>query len=114
MVLVHKILNETDWAAAVAEGVFKGAGIDLQDGYIHLSTSAQVRETARLWFALVRGLVLVSFNEASLGGDLKYEASRGNALFPHFYGVINVALAASVHPLNVGADGLHVFPEYVQ
>ena len=114
MALVHKIVSASDWNAAVAEGVFKGAGIDLKDGYIHLSTSSQARETARLWFAGVRGLLLVSFNAASLGDDLKYEASRGGDLFPHFYGVLHVAQAVSVHPLNTGADGLHVFPEFVQ
>lgn len=113
MALVHKIVSETDWNAAVANGVFKGAGIDLQDGYIHLSTSSQTRETARLWFAGVRGLLLVSFEEASLGDALKYEASRGGALFPHFFGVIDTALAASVHRLDIGPDGLHVFPEFI-
>lgn len=113
MALVHKIVSEADWNEAVAQGVFKGAGIDLQDGFIHLSTSAQVRETARLWFAGKRGLLLVSIDETSLGDALKYEASRGGALFPHVYGVLNVALALSVHPLNLDVDGLHVFPEFI-
>ena len=113
MALVHKILSETEWNAALAEGVFKGAGIDFQDGFIHLSTSSQVRETARLWFAQVTGLVLASFDDAALGDALKYEPSRGGDLFPHFYGALDVALAVSVHPLSIGSDGLHVFPEYV-
>lgn len=114
MALVHKIVSEADWNSAIASGVFKGAGIDVQDGFIHLSTSSQARETARLWFAGVRGLLLVSFDEASLGSALKYEPSRDGALFPHFFGVIDTALTVSVHRLDIGADGLHVFPEFVR
>jgi uncharacterized protein (DUF952 family) len=110
---VHKIVSESDWAAAVARGIFNGAGIDLDDGYIHLSTSVQVRETARLWFAGRRDLLLVSFDEASLGHDLKFEPSRGGDLFPHFFGVIDTSLARQVHALDIGADGLHVFPESI-
>lgn len=110
---VHKIVSKSDWAAAVARGIFNGVGIDLEDGYIHLSTSVQVRETARLWFAGRSDLLLVSFDETSLGLDLKFEPSRGGDLFPHFFGVIDTSLAQQVHALDIGTDGLHVFPEYI-
>ena len=43
---VYKIVLADDWKRAIDEGQFLGAGIDLKDGFIHLSTRKQVQETA--------------------------------------------------------------------
>jgi uncharacterized protein (DUF952 family) len=93
MSLVYKILTRDAWAQACAQGRFEGAAIDLKDGYIHLSTGEQALDTARLHFSGQADLVLVAFEAARLGDALKWERSRGGALFPHFYGVIDPALA---------------------
>ena len=60
--------------------------MDLADGFIHFSTAEQVRETAARHFAGQDGLLLVAIDDAKLGPALKYEVSRGGALFPHLYG----------------------------
>lgn len=49
--LVYKIAPRPLWEAAEATGVFAGASIDFEDGFIHLSSAARVKETARLYFA---------------------------------------------------------------
>ena len=111
MTLVFKICAATEWAAAEAAGVFKGSVIDHADGFIHLSSAAQVRETAARHFARVDGLVLVAFAAEELAG-LKWDASRGGAMFPHVYGHLPVRLARWVKPLPV-ASGARVFPQEV-
>ncbi|SMD18914.1 DUF952 domain-containing protein [Rhizobium sp. RU36D] len=110
---VYKILDEKLWQKAREDGVFRGAGIDLADGYIHLSTAAQAVETARLYFAGVDNLVLVAVDAAALGTALRFEASRGGALFPHLYGDLPLDAVLWVKPLPRGADGAHVFPDEV-
>ena len=107
--LIYKIVAADVWAAAKNEGVFAGAPVDLADGFIHFSDAAQVRETAARHFAGQAGLLLVAFEAAALS-PLKWEASRGGALFPHLYGPLPVEAVLAVHDLPLGAGGLHVFP----
>ena len=107
---IYKICPEPLWRAAERAGTFAGAPVDLADGYIHFSTEAQVEETAAKHFAGQSGLLLVAVDEARLGGTLKYEASRGGALFPHLYGPLDLAAVVWVKPLPVGSDGRHIFP----
>lgn len=109
--LVYKITDRSAWDAATAVGYFAGAPIDLADGYIHFSTAAQVRETASKHFAGKADLVLVGVDARALGQDLRWEPSRGGALFPHLYARLDVRHVHSVVPLPMGADGRHVFPE---
>ncbi len=113
MTTVYKIVSADLWRAAEGSGVFTGAGIDLNDGFIHLSTGAQARRTAQLYFAGQNDLVLVAADGARLGDALKYEPSRDGDLFPHLYGPLPLAAVLSVRPLHLGADGNHVFPEDV-
>ncbi len=93
---VYKICPRGDWEAAQATGAFTGAAIDLADGYIHLSTAAQVHETARLHFRGQQNLALLEVETAALGAGLRYEPSRGGALFPHLYGPLPVAAVRRV------------------
>lgn len=110
MTLIYKILSRDLWAKALQHGVFNGAAIDLTDGYIHLSTAEQAEETARRHFAGQDNLVLAAFDPSDFSATLKWEASRGGALFPHIYGSINPAQAKWVKPLLLSND-THVFPE---
>ncbi len=110
MRLVYKILPAALWDDAVRSGTFKGAGIDLADGYIHFSTAAQMRETAAKHFAGQTDLMLVAVDGDKLGIDLKYEISRGGDLFPHLYAPLQTSDIAWVKPLPLGMDGVHVFP----
>src|ERR1700676_3217766 len=106
--LIYKILSAAEWQEAERVGVFVGAGIDLQDGYIHFSTAAQAEETAAKHFAGKSDLVLVAVDAEKLGEKLKWEISRGGALFPHVYGTLPTRDASWVRPLALGLDGKHV------
>jgi uncharacterized protein (DUF952 family) len=107
--LVYKIAAGELWGAAEANGVFRGAPIDLADGFIHLSTAQQTRETAAKHFAGQRDLVLVAVDAAALGEALKWEISRGGALFPHLYGALSMQAVRSATPIPLDADGVHSF-----
>jgi uncharacterized protein (DUF952 family) len=107
---IYKICEAALWREAERAGAFVGAPVDLADGYIHFSTADQVRETAARHFSGKSDLVLVAVEAAALGTALRYEPSRGGALFPHLYGPLPVSVARWVKPLRLGADG-HVFPE---
>lgn len=113
MPLIYKICAESLWRRAERDGVFAGAAIDLADGYIHFSTGGQVRETAAKHFAGQDGLVLIAVDDACLGGALRYEPSRGGALFPHLYAPLDPACIRWVQPLPMQASGQHTLPEDV-
>lgn len=105
MAFIYKIIARGAWEAASRAGRLEGAAIDLADGYIHLSTAAQAPETARRHFTGQADLVLLRIDAARLGPTLKWEPSRGGALFPHLYGPLDCGLVEAVTAIELGADG---------
>ena len=109
---VFKIFRRPEWDAFRAAGETAGAPVDLADGFIHLSTAEQVAETAARHFAAESDLVLVAVDEERLGAGLKWEPSRGGALFPHLYRPMRLSDVIWDKSLPLGATG-HIFPEGV-
>jgi len=99
-----------EWDAARPAGRYPGSSQDVQDGFIHFSTAAQVVESAAKHRAGQDGLLLLTVDADRLGGALRWEPSRGGQLFPHLYGPLPVDAALRVDPLPLGPDGRHVFP----
>lgn len=108
--LLYKICPRALWDAAEAEGRFAGAPVDRADGFIHLSTAAQVAETALRHFAGAADLLLVAVEADDLGEALRFERSRGGDLFPHLYGDLPLAAVRAVDDLPLGPGGRHAFP----
>jgi uncharacterized protein (DUF952 family) len=88
--LAYKVLTAGQWADLQA-GRFVGAAVDVADGYVHLSSAEQLGETLAKHFAGQTGLVVASVDLARLGDAVKWEVSRGGALFPHLYGRLTMA-----------------------
>jgi uncharacterized protein (DUF952 family) len=86
--VAYKILTADQWAQFEAQGAFTGAPVDLADGYIHMSTAEQLDETLAKHFAGQSDLVIAAIDLTVLGDALKWEISRGGALFPHHYGAL--------------------------
>jgi uncharacterized protein (DUF952 family) len=107
--MIYKILTADQWATLRRDGQTAGAPVDLVDGYVHFSTAAQARETAAKHFAGRDGLVLAAVDADRLGEALRWEPSRGGALFPHLYGPLRLADVAWSAPLPL-RDGVHDFP----
>lgn len=107
--LIYKILRAAEWQALEAQGESAGAPVDLADGFVHFSTAAQLRETAAKWFAGETGLWLLACEADTLGEALRWEPSRGGALFPHLYRALRLTDVQSAEPLPLG-DASHRFP----
>jgi len=107
--LIYKIFRASEWAQLQAEGETRGAPVDIADGYVHFSTATQARDTAAKHFAGEDDLVLLALDAASLGDALRWEPSRGGALFPHLYRRLRLDDVLWHRPLP-RADGLHQFP----
>jgi uncharacterized protein (DUF952 family) len=110
MPIIYKILPAAMWAKAMKDGVFRGSEVDARDGFIHFSTASQAVETAAKHFAGQRDLILLYVDTASLDAALKWEPSRGGALFPHLYGDLALDAVTQAVPLPLGPDGAHQFP----
>ncbi|MWD29421.1 DUF952 domain-containing protein [Aquicoccus sp. SCR17] len=106
---IYKIFRQDEWLAFDEAGETAGAPIDLADGYVHFSTAAQAAETAEKHFAGVEGLMLLACDSEAMGDDLKWEPSRGGALFPHLYRRLRRDDVLWARPLPLGPRG-HVFP----
>jgi uncharacterized protein (DUF952 family) len=107
---IYKVVSRQLWIEAEQAGVFRGAPIDLQDGFIHFSAASQVVETVARHFVDQADLLLVEVEPARLGAALKWEVSRHGELFPHLYGDMPLGAVLSVVDLPQGPDGTHVFP----
>jgi uncharacterized protein (DUF952 family) len=109
--IIYHMCPEEAWAAAVAAGRYDGTQDDRRDGFIHFSTAGQVRESVRRHRAGQTGLVLVAVEAGRLGDRLRWEPSRGGALFPHLYGPLSPDDVLEVATLPLGPDGEHMFPK---
>lgn len=108
---IYKILSEAAYEAAKREGHFLGSADDARDGFIHLSAADQIEATLARYFTGQKGLLLVAVDPERLGAALKWEVSRGGALFPHLYGPLDLAAMVAVETLDLDDDGHHVLPE---
>ena len=111
--IVYKIFRPAEWSALQYHGQTLGAPIDIQDGFVHFSTAAQLRETAAKHFAHQSGLELLACDGAAMGDALRWEPSRGGALFPHLYRALSINDVLWHQILELGSDG-HIFPEGLQ
>jgi uncharacterized protein (DUF952 family) len=114
---IYKLAPQSLWQEAQQAGIFEGAPVDLEDGFIHFSTAAQVQETAAKHFAGQQDLLLLVIAVDSLEemtGPLKWEPSRGGDLFPHLYAKLPLEAVIAQASLALGPDGLHQFPPLPQ
>jgi uncharacterized protein (DUF952 family) len=111
---IYRLMSREDWEAARAAGAFTGSADDRRDGFIHFSTATQVAATAARHYAGQRDLVLLYVRASDLGDALRWEPSRGGALFPHLYGALPASAVYRADPLPLGSDGLHVFPDALE
>lgn len=109
--VAYKLVDRAEWTAALLSGAYAGSAVDLADGYIHMSTAAQLAETARRHFAGKSDLMLVEVELAPLGAALKWEASRGGDLFPHLFAPLPAAAGAPPRALAVDAEGVMRFED---
>lgn len=108
---IYHICARTAWEDAVRAGRYDGSAQDQRDGFIHFSTAAQVAVSAAKHHAGTTDRVLLAVDPARVEGEVRWEASRGGALFPHLYGGLRPQEVIGHWDLPLGADGRHVFPD---
>jgi uncharacterized protein (DUF952 family) len=106
MNLVYKIAPGALWREAEKAGLFTGAPVDVADGFIHFSTAGQAQETAAKHFRNQAGLLLIALETGRLGPALRFEPSRGGALFPHLHASLSLDAVRWVAPLSLDGDGV--------
>jgi uncharacterized protein (DUF952 family) len=107
---LYKIARPAEWAEAEKTGLFSGSADDRRDGYVHLSTAAQVRGTVARHFSTERSLLVIAISASDLLSAVRWEAAPGAEKFPHLYGVLPLAAVASVREIARGPDGAFAFP----
>jgi uncharacterized protein (DUF952 family) len=109
--VVYKICHRESWARAQREGSLAPSADDARDGFIHLSTRAQLEGTLQRHFSGQRDLLLLAVHTARLpAGSLRWEVSRGGEHFPHLYGPLDVGAVRRVMELQSSAQG-HCLPD---
>lgn len=97
--MIYKVLRAAEWDALQRAGTTDGAAVDRADGYIHFSTAQQLPETLAKHFAGEDGLQLLACDPELLAPDLRWEPSRGGALFPHLYRELRIQDVSASRPI---------------
>lgn len=103
--VAYKVMPRADWTHARAEGRFEGSAVDLADGYIHMSTEAQLAETLAKHYRGQSDLVVLTVDLSAIADDLVWEPSRGGDLFPHLYAALPESAVTAQRSVAVTADG---------
>lgn len=100
----YKVLTDAEMKE-LETGAFAGSAVDRADGFIHLSTADQLAETVDKHFAGQTDLWVVAVDLDAEGQLVKWEPSRGGALFPHLYGALLLETVIAYQPLTRNENG---------
>lgn len=107
--VAYKVLTAVEWKALEA-GDFRGAPIDLADGYIHLSSASQLTETVDRYFTGRTDIVIAAIDLTALGDAVRWEPSRDGQLFPHVYAPLAPSAVIASGPLQRHPNGMVRLP----
>lgn len=103
--IAYKVMTESELDELHRAGEFRGSRLDVTDGFIHLSSGAQLAETVNKHFRGIDGLVIVAVDLARLGDIVRWEPSRDEQFFPHIYGLLPMEAVVAAVKLERMADG---------
>ncbi|MFN3212574.1 MAG: DUF952 domain-containing protein [Henriciella sp.] len=107
---VYKILSAADWQVAEQLGHTQTA-LDEGDGYVHLSSRAQVAETLALHYFKQTEVRLLEYIAEEMNGPIRWEESRGGQLFPHLYAALRIDGAKRIWTLDLDTEGVPKLPQ---
>ncbi|MEM6649409.1 MAG: DUF952 domain-containing protein [Pseudomonadota bacterium] len=85
---VYRLTPPRGWKMALASSFLPYNEDDERDGFFHLSSAEQVLNTAQKYYSSYDELLALEIDEKSLGEELKWEASLGGNIYPHYYGFL--------------------------
>jgi uncharacterized protein (DUF952 family) len=110
---VYYLARRGEFEQAREGDFYLGSREDRADGFLHFSTAAQLRESARRHRAGETDLLLLEVDAETLGAGLRWEAARGGQLFPHLYGKLPLTAVRRTAKLPLDPGGAHHFPDWV-
>ncbi|MRR31356.1 DUF952 domain-containing protein [bacterium] len=100
--VIYHILSWQDWKKAQRQGDYRPVSL-AAEGFIHLSTRAQVPGTLARFFAGHTGLALLCVEVVRLRAELRYDVADGLS-FPHLYGPLNLDAVSEVLTIEPGSN----------
>lgn len=96
MTYIYHITTKQAWKVALQNGYYEAESLTIE-GFIHCSTSNQVKGVLQRYYAGQTNLLKLVINTAKLEHPLKFElAPSVNEEFPHIFGVINLQAVEEV------------------
>ena len=86
---VYRVMLNNEWDEFKKKKKFFGNKLDIQSGFIHLSTKSQIKNTIEKYYKNEDSIIIFKINVKDIAKNLRWEISRNNQLFPHLYGFIN-------------------------
>lgn len=108
--LVYKALTLTEAEEYDLAGVAPLSPDDRRDGYVHLSTQAQLAQTLQRHFSEEQAVRVLAAKADDLGDALRWEASRNGEAFPHLYGQLQARDVVAGWMIGRGHDGSFRLP----
>lgn len=111
---VFHVATAEDWHHARDSGRYAGSALCRRDGFIHMSTAAQLPSTLARFFNRREDIVLLAADVESLKHGLRWEEVPGAGTFPHYYGTLEVTRLRDLGPVALDPEGRHVLPDAVR
>ena len=100
---VYRIFRKEELEEFRKSKLFRGNDLDINSGFIHLCTDQQIKETINKYFKTEQTYI-VKFKISDLENSLRWEKSRNDDIFPHYYGTLESRLI--IHITNQYNDEL--------
>ena len=103
----YKVLTQEEWMLALEAGSVI-TELDTKDGFVHLSTSAQLAASLAFHFKTHQQVVLLQVDLAKVEDQVLHEAPTSSSnqrggLFPHIYGSLKTEHISQTWHLERGA-----------
>ena len=92
---VYRVFRKEELEQFRKSKLFRGNELDINSGFIHLCTEKQIKETINKYFKTEQTYI-VKFKISDLENSLRWEKSRNEEIFPHYYGILKSRLIVKI------------------
>ena len=92
---VYRVLRKEELIEFRKHKLFRGNELDINSGFIHLCTDKQINETINKYFKTEQTYI-AKFKISDLEDSLRWEKSRNDEIFPHYYGTLESRLIIQI------------------
>ena len=92
---VYRVFRKEELEEFRKSKLFRGNKLDINSGFIHLCTDQQIKETINKYFKTEQTYI-VKFKISDLEDSLRWEKSRNEEIFPHYYGTLRSKLIVKI------------------